>query len=513
MALSQVYLACAAGAILSILTPLLSKAGRQHLATSKPATTGSQQAREASGEAPHSGIAQEELALQCGVAFLWEKKIYGKGVTVGLLDSGIDQRALGRVGAQVVRQIDLTADHDPGDALGHGTEMSKRILGYAPESQIVSLKVIDKAGKVERDTVIRALEYCARQHPAVRVVNVSLGFDPGGCTEAKPCALCSTVNKVASLGIIVVASAGNEGRPYPNCPARAAKALSVGAAESRPLFSRLWFRESLGQPVSGTSVAAASVAGGIALLLSAIPDLKPDELTQAIDLSAKPVTDRKGEPVVLGGRAHFYRAYKLLHHGRAGRMLDADVATRRGNTGIRLRELEKYEESVSQFTSAIELYPHSYGLYNELGMTYLAAKDYNQALTIFKESIRLNWEASQPHLNLGIALWGLKRFDEAVSEFKIVHQQDPELYKKHVLPRAERLDRYVISYDTLDFPGEFVAREWFSVAGRLLPGAIAARAQTLEEVRARLPVGLLRLERDPLDDDKIVESWLVLPHR
>lgn len=55
-----------------------------------------------------------------------------------------------------------------------------------------------------------------------------------------------------------------------------------------------------------------------------------------------------------------------------------------------------------------------------------------------------------------------------------------------------------------DYPGKFVARRWELTT----PTDDVIVADTLDEVRERLPLGLYPLDRHPGDDPVIVETWL-----
>jgi|LSQX01.3.fsa_nt_gb hypothetical protein len=63
-----------------------------------------------------------------------------------------------------------------------------------------------------------------------------------------------------------------------------------------------------------------------------------------------------------------------------------------------------------------------------------------------------------------------------------------------------------------DFPGEFVARRWESLVEDGAPVSRATAdvlvARDLDGLRAQLPAGLIRLERQPGDAPAIVESWV-----
>lgn len=66
-----------------------------------------------------------------------------------------------------------------------------------------------------------------------------------------------------------------------------------------------------------------------------------------------------------------------------------------------------------------------------------------------------------------------------------------------------------IVYDhPADYPEGFLARRWLAGAMAAEPTQTAVVGATLEAVRAQLPIGLIRLARDPEDDPVIVETWM-----
>lgn len=70
------------------------------------------------------------------------------------------------------------------------------------------------------------------------------------------------------------------------------------------------------------------------------------------------------------------------------------------------------------------------------------------------------------------------------------------------------LTQYVIYVNPADMPGKFVVREWHVVRDELLPVAGRAwPANTLEQARAMVPEGLVRLGRQEVDDPVILETW------
>jgi hypothetical protein len=67
-----------------------------------------------------------------------------------------------------------------------------------------------------------------------------------------------------------------------------------------------------------------------------------------------------------------------------------------------------------------------------------------------------------------------------------------------------KLTTWVIYNSPADLPGRFVARKWLLDQ----PTPELHQGMTLDQVRDKLPHGLVRIERDPSDDSKIVESWI-----
>jgi hypothetical protein len=72
--------------------------------------------------------------------------------------------------------------------------------------------------------------------------------------------------------------------------------------------------------------------------------------------------------------------------------------------------------------------------------------------------------------------------------------------------RCSELLIWTVSWGTADFGDQFVARPFLSRAGRFMHRHLSA--DTLDDVRALLPVGLTRLDPEPGDDPVIVEVWL-----
>jgi len=72
--------------------------------------------------------------------------------------------------------------------------------------------------------------------------------------------------------------------------------------------------------------------------------------------------------------------------------------------------------------------------------------------------------------------------------------------------RTHPLAAWVIVRDQIDYPGDLVAR---LVTDVLTPYVLLA--DTLAGLHTQLPIGLVRLERQPSDPPEIVETWVAAP--
>ncbi|WUW19121.1 S8 family serine peptidase [Streptomyces sp. NBC_01465] len=175
------------------------------------------------------------------------QKANGKGVTVAVLDSGVDYThpdlggAFGE-GHKVVGGYDfVNGDADPMDDNGHGTHVSGIIAGsaaeeggvtgVAPGAQLLAYKVMNANGEGNTSDIIAGIEAAidpANPHRA-DVINMSLGGYGDGSDPLGQAATAAT-----KAGVVVVASAGNEGpgSGTVGTPAAADGVVAVGASVS-----------------------------------------------------------------------------------------------------------------------------------------------------------------------------------------------------------------------------------------------------------------------------------------
>jgi serine protease AprX len=268
----------------------------------------------------------------------------GSGVDVALIDTGV--APVPGIGT-IVNGPDLSFDSQvPGmqylDGFGHGTHLAgiingsgDRFSGIAPGARVVNVKVGASNGATDVSQVIAAIDWTVQHRRDnglnIRVINLAFGTDGVQPYQLDP--LAYAVEVAWRRGIVVVVAAGNHGETTTTLdnPALDPFVIAVGAAEThgtlttgddtvaaftnRGNASRSVDLIAPGRSVvslrtpgsfidvahpegvvgtrflrgSGTSQAAAVVAGSAALLLQAKPELNPDQVKWLLTRTARPL--------------------------------------------------------------------------------------------------------------------------------------------------------------------------------------------------------------------------------
>jgi serine protease AprX len=308
----------------------------------------------------------------------------GSGITVAVVDSGIAPHSA--VGDRVIARANFVSfePNVSGDPFGHGTHVAGTIGGTktstttayaggsAPGVRFVDVRVLGREGVGYTSDVIAGIDWAVanRATYGIRIINLSLGHPVVEPSAIDP--LCRAVARAVNAGIVVVASAGNDGRADSGAmvlgsvtsPGNSPDAITVGALDTRgtlstsddeiaPYSSRgptrfdfavkpdvvapgtrivslestnnylvrafpSWHVAGSGRSaymrLSGTSMAAAVVSGGAALLLDANPKLSPWQVKLALQMGARfmPVAG-----LVAGGTGsvHFPTSMRLAESG------------------------------------------------------------------------------------------------------------------------------------------------------------------------------------------------------
>jgi serine protease AprX len=269
----------------------------------------------------------EEAAPIVGAPQAWDLGYTGKGVTVALVDTGIDGThpdLKGRISQfKDFVQGRTTAYDDFGHGThcagiigGNGAASDGKYKGIAPEVTYIGIKVLGKDGSGSLDNILAGINYAAQTDASI--ISMSLGSNDHSQ------AMDDAVAKAVAAGKIVVCAAGNSGPGARTigCPADAPDALTVGATDksdniasfsSRGPTSDGRIKPDVSAPgkdivscratgtndgkaintyylsMSGTSMACPMVSGIVADLLQKKPGLTPAEVKDILEKTAKPL--------------------------------------------------------------------------------------------------------------------------------------------------------------------------------------------------------------------------------
>lgn len=156
-----------------------------------------------------------------GVEKLHTKGIRGKGISVAVLDSGIDSDHPDFKGAIVAVKDFSGSASGTMDKCGHGTHTAgtiasrdngQGIIGIAPECSLVIGKVLDDDGSGDNDGIAAGVRWavdCGSQ-----IISLSLG-----CPEPDD-AMRKALEYAVSKGVLIFSAAGNEGAAGVGYPAK-----------------------------------------------------------------------------------------------------------------------------------------------------------------------------------------------------------------------------------------------------------------------------------------------------
>jgi len=303
-------------------------------------STGSASGAESAAAAPSSRHPLDHNLTQIGAPAAWAHGATGRGVTVAVLDTGVDA-AFPDLAGRIADTANFSSSPDTVDRFGHGTFVASQIAGsgaasqgerrgVAFDSRLLIGKVLDDDGFGQESDIIAGMQWAA---PRAQVISMSLGTDQGSDgTDAMSAAVDQLT---AAYHVLFVVAAGNAGPATRSVgsPGAADAALTVGAVDGNdvlasfssrgPLLGNSSIKPEIVAPgvdiagaraagttmsavldthyviASGTSMATPQVAGAAAILFQLHPGWDPAQVKAALVATAHAATG--GDEYQLGG--------------------------------------------------------------------------------------------------------------------------------------------------------------------------------------------------------------------
>jgi subtilisin family serine protease len=231
---------------------------------------------------------------------LAQERTMGKGVTVAVLDTGLDlshsllqghcQQGISILnpGFSAMELYDGTTNA----AVGHGTMVAGIIARIAPDAQILPIRVLNGDGLGTAKDVAKGIMYALQS--GARVANLSL------TSSVRSKAIDDALDAAEQAGMSCIVAAGNTGTSETQYPSSRKEVIVVAAVDSNNLkasFSsynrsvsvvapgvgiRSTYLDSGYATWAGTSFAAPFVSGEAALIFALRPDFLSSDIKEAI---------------------------------------------------------------------------------------------------------------------------------------------------------------------------------------------------------------------------------------
>ena len=249
-----------------------------------------------------------------------EKGLSGKGVKIGLIDSGVDashpdiDSSKIITGFNCMNDDDDTNDYDTSDVYGHGTgvcaiisaktDNESYLAGIAPNASIIPIKITN-TGSFDLSVLLDAIETAI--YYDCDIINMSLGGNITNKTIIN--AIKEKIDKAANAGIIIIAAVGNENSTATSYPAGFDNVIGVGSVKKDLSHSKYSQRNEsvfisapghdvttlkIGGQTStetGTSFATPHITAVCALIKEVLPDATLSDIKEILKASTDDLGD------------------------------------------------------------------------------------------------------------------------------------------------------------------------------------------------------------------------------
>jgi hypothetical protein len=258
-----------------------------------------------------SSAKSDWAALRLARDQAWSKS-RGKGELVAVVDSGADG-SLSQLNGHIAVGADVVSGSGRGDVdcLGTGTAMASIVVaqpaqgspltGIAPDATVMPIRVVTTVPKVSSTDQATAINVAVSAGATVIAL--------GGYVDPTDPAITSAMASAAQHDVVVVAAARTEGQPATGDARPLAAILRVGGVgvDGQPVaqyvagavdvvapglnIAVLGMNGAGVQSVSGTQYAVAFVAGEVALVRAAFPQLTAVDVCHRIKVTADKLSD------------------------------------------------------------------------------------------------------------------------------------------------------------------------------------------------------------------------------
>jgi subtilisin family serine protease/peroxiredoxin len=178
----------------------------------------------------------EDSVYQIKADYAWSNAITGEGITVCVVDTGIDYNHPDLKNKVIAQYDATTGTTDAMDDNGHGTHCAGIIASQGPvyrgvsyDVSLMAAKVLDYAGGGYASDVILGINWAVQQGADVISLSLGEGLYENTCDYTD---MAQAVNEAVNAGVVVVCASGNDGLPDKMVsPACASKVIAVGSVD------------------------------------------------------------------------------------------------------------------------------------------------------------------------------------------------------------------------------------------------------------------------------------------